>query len=339
MSRSPVRPRRGFTLSELLIAVVLFSLIGGAILSVLTRQQRFYRSTADVIKVQTQLRQAGTILPLDLRGISTGDTSANGIAGARAVNYNVDLYSRSDNAIDFRRVFGSSMLCAKPAVGATTLTIFPTALDSVLVLTTWSHRPVVGDSLVVLDEGKLMATTDDVWRVHEVTGVAIVKGINGCPWKTAGDPAPLLYAADTARHSYRVAISPGINGFNVSSGAIVRFFRRSRYEIYRAANNQWYLGYADCLSTYATATKCSALTPVGGPYDAYTGVASQNGLTFTYFDTSGNALSAMDPARLISRIDVTMRAASVDAVTRTGAGAGSVHRDSVLLSIGIRNRR
>jgi hypothetical protein len=122
-------------------------------------------------------------------------------------------------------------------------------------------------------------------------------------------------------------------------GSIVRFFRRSRYEIYRAANNQWYLGYADCMSTYGTPTRCSALTPVSGPYEPYTGIASQNGLTFTYFDTSGNALSPADPARLISRIAVTMRAASAAPVTRTGAGAGSVYRDSVLLSIGIRNRR
>jgi prepilin-type N-terminal cleavage/methylation domain-containing protein len=339
MRRSPLPPRRGFTLSELLIALVLFALVGGAILSLVMRQQRFYRSTADVIKVQTQLRQAGTILPLDLRGISTGDTSANGIAGGRAVNYNTDIYARSDNAIDFRRVFGSSMLCAKPAVAATTITIFPTALDSVAVLSTFSHRPIAGDSLLVLDEGRLMSTVDDVWRAHEVTGFALVKGINGCPWKTAADQTPLLYAADTARQSFRVTISPGINGFNVNLGATVRFFRRSRYEIYQAANNQWYLGYADCLSTYTTITKCSALTPVSGPYEPYTGIASQNGLTLTYFDTSGTALSAADPARLISRIDVTMRAASATAVTRTGAGTGSIYRDSVLLSIGIRNRR
>jgi hypothetical protein len=236
-------------------------------------------------------------------------------------------------------VFGSSMLCAKPAVGAMTITIFPTALDSVAVLSAFSHRPIPGDSLLVLDEGRLMSTIDDVWRAHELTGFAIVKGINGCPWKTAADPTPLLYPADTVRQSFRLAISPGINGFDVNVGATVRFFRRSRYEIYKASNNQWYLGYADCLSTYPTASRCSGLTPLSGPFEPYTGVASQNGLTLTYFDTSGNALVGTDPARLISRVDVTMRAASATAVTRTGSGAGSVYRDSVLLSIGIRNRR
>jgi prepilin-type N-terminal cleavage/methylation domain-containing protein len=341
VSRRRVTPRHGFTLGELMIALVLFSLVGGAIISLLTRQQRFYRSTADIVRLQNQLRQGGTLLPLDLRGLSTADTSANGIAGARAVNYNTDIYARGEKEIDFRRVFGSSMLCAKPAVGATSIMIYPTALDSVTALTSLSHRPVAGDSLLVLDEGKLVGTADDVWRVHEVTGVALVKGINGCPWKTTVplDSTPLLYGSDTVRLSMRVAISPGINGFNVTSGATVRFFRRTRYDLYRAADGKWYLGYVDCLSTHTTASKCSAPTPVSGPYEPYTGVASQNGLTFTYFDTSGNAVSASDPARLITRVDVTMRAASAGVVTQTGLGAGSQYRDSVLLSIGIRNRR
>jgi len=330
--------RRGFTLAEMLIALGLFSLVGGAILSLVMRQQRFYRSTAEVMKVQTRLRQSASVLPFDLRGISTADTTSNGVAGGKAVNYNADVYARTESSIDSRRTFGSSMLCARPASGATTVTLYPTALDSMRAITTWAAQPAVGDSMLVLDEGRMMGTLDDTWRVYEVKGLSTAKGNKGCPWKTASpvDSTPMLWASDTVRTSYKITISPAISA-TVNTGAVVRFFRRSKYEIYKAADAQWYLGYSDCLSTYTTTTKCSEPTPVSGPYQSYTGVSTQNGLTFTYYDSAGTALASTDPSRRISRIDVTMRAATPKAVTRTGAGAGSIHRDSLVLSIGIRN--
>jgi len=345
MSRHTPRPRRGFTLGEMLIALILFSLVGGAILSLVMRQQRFYRSTAEIIKVQGQLRQGSSVLPMDLRALSTADTTANGLVlnastgRLQAANYNADVYSRADKSIDFRWNFGSSMVCARPTAGATTLMLYPTALNQVTALTSWTHQPVVGDSLLVLDEGRMTGTLDDVWQKYEVRAVSPLKGNKGCPWKTGTDATPLLEAADTTtRSSYRIGIDRAISS-TIASGAIVRFFRRVRYEAYQATNGQWYLGYSDCLSSYVTASKCSDVAPVSGPYAAYTGVASQNGITFTYYDSSGSELASAAASRLLTRVDVKMRTATATAVTRTGAGAGAIYRDSVLLSIGIRNSR
>jgi len=333
MSRSVQTPRRGFTLPEMLIALVLFSLVGGGIITLVMRQQRFYRSTAEVIKVQGQLRQGGSGLPLDLRGISTSDTTANGITSfARAVNYNTDVYSRTEASIDFRRVFGSSVICAKPAVNV--ITIYPTALDAVPILTTWANQPQVGDSVLVLDEGKMLSTVDDRWRVYEVRTVAVAKGNKGCPWKSAVplDSAPLLYAADTVRNSYRIGLGENHHQY-VHVGAPVRFFRRVRYQSYQAADGEWYLGYADCLKTYATASLCSDPTPMSGPYQA------GNGIVFSYFDSAGTALTSADASRRIARVDVVLRAASATAISRTGSAAPSTYTDSLLISIGIRNHR
>ena len=335
-------PRRGFTLGEMIVALLLFSLVGGAILSLVMRQQRFYRSTAEVIKLQGQLRQGGALVPLDLRGISTSDTTSNGLTAGKANNYNTDIYSRNDWSIEFRRIFGSSAICARRTVAPVdTIRVFPNALDAVRTLTTWAAMPQVGDSVLILDEGQsLSVVDDDTWKVYEVRGVDAVSGAAGGPWKgqVAGDDSPLLTAADNVRNSWKITLDRPISQW-VRVGAVVRFFRRVRYEIYQAPDQLWYLGYSDCLNSYGTWNGCSEVTPVSGPYQAYTGVTAENGIAFTYYDTSGNALGSTAASRLVSRIDMVLRSTSDKMITRTGSGAGQTYRDSLLLSIGVRNRR
>jgi hypothetical protein len=233
------------------------------------------------------------------------------------------------------------MICAKrTAAPFDTITLLPTATDLVPALSSWGIAPVEGDSVLVLDEGKLLGAGDDKWAAHEVRGITAASGNNGCPWKTAADSSPVLFLSDTGRQSFKLAISPALSATStIMIGAPVRFFRRVRYEIYQAPDQQWYLGYSDCLRTYATASLCSDVTPVSGPYLPYTGIASENGLTFAYFDAAGNALAPTAQSRLVSRVDVLLRAGTTNLVTRTGAGAGEQYRDSVVLSVGIRNRR
>jgi hypothetical protein len=319
----------------MVVALLLFSLVGGGILTLVMRQQRFYRSTAEIIKVQGQLRQGASVLPLDLRGVSTSDTMVNGAA----TKYNADIYGKSDWYIEFRRVFGSSMICAKrSAAPLDTITLYPKSLGSTAALTSWAATPVLGDSILILDDGSMIGTGDDRWQAYEVRAVTPVTGAKGCPYKfvTSTDSTPLLEMSDTVRASYKIALDRGLSP-TVMIGNPVRFFRRVRYEIYQAGDQQWYLGYSDCLKTYAT--PCSDATPVSGPYLPYTGISSENGLTLAYYDSLGNVLATTAQSRLISRVDIVMRGATENQVTRTGAGAGEHYRDSLVVSIGIRNRR
>jgi prepilin-type N-terminal cleavage/methylation domain-containing protein len=342
-------PRRGFTLAELVVALLLFSLVGGSILTLVMRQQRFYRSTADVIKLQGQLRQGASILPVDLRGISTSDTLLNQIVNGVETKYNADIYSKNDWSLEFRRTFGGSMIChrrASTAPPTDTIRILPTSTARIPVLTSWAATPVVGDSILVLDDWTMVGPGDDRWVAYEIKAVAPVSGAHGCPWKqldtdaiVAGnqfDSTPVLYQADNARNSYKITLNSEISP-TIIVGAPVRFFRRVRYEIYRAPDEQWYLGYSDCLKTYADG--CSEVTPVAGPYQAYTGIPGENGIVFAYFDSLGNALALNAESRKIARVDVIMRSITDRAISRTGTDAGQQRRDSVLLSIGIRNRR
>ena len=332
---SPARTRRsGFTLAELVVALMLFGMIGGAILSVVMRQQRFYRSSADIIRLQGQLRQGTSILPADLRAISTSDTLVN----SAATRFNGDIYGRGDWFLEFRRTFGSSLICAKrPAAPLDTIWLYPKSTGAIAALTSWTNTPQTGDSVLVLDDWTMLGPGDDRWQAYEVLDVTPVTGAKGCPWKgqTAGDSTSAMFLSDTGRTSYKVTLKTPLSK-TILVGAPVRFFRRARYELYQAPDTLWYLGYSDCLRTYAT--ECSDVTPVAGPYRPYTGVASENGLVFAYYDSLGNALDATAESRRVARIDVLMRS-QIENVTRTGAGSGSTYADSTLFSIAVRNRR
>jgi hypothetical protein len=319
----------------MVVALLLFSVIGGGIMTVITRQQRFYRSAAEAMKLQRELRQGASVLPLDIRALSTSDTLVN----ASGTRFDADVYSRSDRHLEIRRVFGSSLLCARRSVAPLdTITLYPRLTAGAAALSSWGIAPVAGDSALILDEGALVGESDDRWVAYEVRNIQSATGPNGCPWKTAADPSPVLDLSDTARASFKVALDRPLST-TVLAGAPVRFFRRVRYEIYQAADRQWYLGYSDCVSTYSTVGRCSAVTPVSGPYLPFTGIATENGLTFAYYDASGNALATSAQSRLISRIDVVMRSQTKNNVTRTGSGTGAPVRDSLVLSIAIRNRR
>src|SRR5256886_14174259 len=134
--------RAGFTLVELLIAMGLMSLVGGAIVSLLLRQQRFYNSTTELIQTRQQVRQAAAMLPSDLRGIS----SAGG-----------DISVMTDSALEFRSVFGSSVVCSNTAGSLSTV---PRILAKGSIMTSWSRQPAVGDSLAVYNDSSSFAATD-----------------------------------------------------------------------------------------------------------------------------------------------------------------------------------
>jgi hypothetical protein len=68
--------------------------------------------------------------------------------------------------------------------------------------------------------------------------------------------------------------------------------RRARYELYRASDSRWYLGYLDCLSSRAT--PCNVVQPVAGPF-------APGGIRLAYLDRGGAPTG--NPSR-VARIDV-----------------------------------
>jgi prepilin-type N-terminal cleavage/methylation domain-containing protein len=311
--------RAGLTLIELMIVVVLLSLVAAGIVAVLLRQQKFYRGTVDLMGTRQQIREIAAVLPADLRGISS-------VGG--------DIYAMSDSAIEFRSVFGGSVVCVSN-VAASWVSTPPITLVRGSAFTAWSGTPLAHDSVAIYDNGATTKAADDLWRFHELVAVAVQNGSSVyCP-TTSG----LVQAADISplNKMYQLLITPAPSA-TIAVGAAMRFFRRVHYRLYLAADGNWYLGYFSCKNGQSPV--CNPVQPIGGPYNAYAAPgAGTSGVQFSYFDSTGVAL---DPTLAASRTAV----ARIRLVIRgTGQSLGSLSgmgfqtfKDSLMVDVGLRNR-
>jgi prepilin-type N-terminal cleavage/methylation domain-containing protein len=314
-SRCMTNTRTGFSLPELLVALVLLGAVMGAMMTVLMRQQRFYRSANEMVDARTQVRQAMDMLPADLRVLSSSD-----------VRNGTDIYASTDNAIDFRAITGSTVLCK--ITNASKILIPPMNLTAGTALTTWIDQPQAGDSMLIYDDSAATGNGDDHWNVY---GIQNTGSNSGC-----GMASGFLRQedADAGLTGYSISLtSPMTN--TISIGAPIRFFRRRRYELYQpSGSTSWYLGMYDCRSS------CGTLSPVSGPFAAYSATAGSTGLRFTYLDSLGAEVfpTSVTERAKIARIQLTARAdtrAPVDIPGRPRA----IVRDSLTLDVTLRNRQ
>ena len=306
-------PRSGFTLLEMLIVVILFGLVMGSMMMVIRKQQGFYRSAGQMMELRSQADQALGVLPRDLRAVSSVGN---------------DITAFSDSGVVFRSQLGSSVVCSKTA----NIVVVPPSsrLMKGHRLTVWREPPVVGDQIMVYDDGEQPSEVDDVWQTYNITGVAkgAVNSANACLPATG-----FVTVADTA-DSWRFTIS-GTFSPTIGQGAPIRFARKVRYALYEAADGEWYLGYDD-----STAAGWSDRGPISGPHRAYTDTDGESGLSFVYFDDAESELDPTNPANLplVARIDVTVRGRTKNNVDVPGK-AREQFVDSLYASVNLRNRQ
>jgi prepilin-type N-terminal cleavage/methylation domain-containing protein len=306
--------KRGFTLAELLVVLVLLSFVGGAIVALLVRQQRFFNGVQSIIDTRRQIRQAGAMLPGDLRSVS-------GIGG--------DIYAMTDSSIDVRATTGSSVVCLTNTVSKF-LYLVPVTLAKNNVMTSLSMTPGPNDSVLVYDDGANTSLGfDDSWRTYGVSALSIVPASN-CPTATG-----LVQTADQSGSNslYRLTL-PVTQTTTIKAGSAVRFFKRVHYSLYHAPDGSWYLGYYDC--KLGRVPNCAAIQPIAGPLNAYAAAGTNSsGLQFTYYDSLGVVTSV--PAN-VARISLVARGRASNLVTLTGLGS-TAFGDSVRIEIGLRNRK
>ena len=118
--------------------------------------------------------------------------------------------------------------------------------------------------------------------------------------------------------------------------------KRVRYKLYQETDSKWYLGYSDYNKG---ANAYEALTPVSGPYDSYaTGSGAAPGFKFMYYDVDGIEIASgagQADRRRIARVDIIARARTAGNVRAAGiqAGASQQYRDSLAVSVMLRNRQ
>jgi type II secretory pathway pseudopilin PulG len=262
--------RPGASLIELVVVIVLLAAIGSATMGVVVRQEQFYRAQADAIDSRATVRDAASLLQSELRALTPVDG---------------DLYAISPGAVEFRATLAQSAICTI-APSRRQITIPPEHLASGAPLTWLGTQPESGDTVLVLATD---STLGDRWDRHVLTTAPSSAGT--CPVATG-----LTTTSAEASAALTLSLSPQLDS-SIASGALVRIVRRARYEIYRASDSRWYLGYLDCLSSRAT--PCNVVQPVSGPF-------APSGVQLAYLDRTG-ALT-IDPWR-VARIDVLAIAA------------------------------
>jgi prepilin-type N-terminal cleavage/methylation domain-containing protein len=304
-SNSVRRRRLGFTLVELMIVLVTFGLVAGAVVRILVRQQRFYSSATDLMNVRMNLRELAGVMPADLRGISS-------VGG--------DIYAMSDTTIDFRLSRGVGVICSI-GVGRTTFVVPPTSLASRSGIATWLSSPASGDTAFVYDEGLTSMIADDSWQKVAVTAAV---GVGTCPI-TSG----FTSTAAEAAASYTFTVSPALSA-GVVNGSVVRFYNRAKYKLFQpTAGGSWYLGYLECPGAV-----CTTMQAVAGPFQPYSATTSLTGLRFVYRDSTG-AVTATKTS--VARIDITVRAQTQNKINTPGRPY-DYYRDSLVFSVAVRNR-
>lgn len=325
-----LRPRAGVTLVELVVVMTLLAIVGSALMSFITRQQRFYRGTSQIMDNRSQLRQAVAYFPVALRGVST----AAGVAGAP----DPDVLRIGTAGITYRQVTGTSIGCGGTVTGGyiTAINLPPAGKvgsDSA-TLTRFLSDPVEGDIAWLYSEGPDQSTTgDDRWiSVSLLAPVPSTSSVT-CPTTTG-----FTVAADDPKPTWRLPIPSGVVGqTEVIVGAALRFTRVYRDTLYQASDGRWYLGHSEC---NVTGTTCLAPEPVAGPFRPFSTTQSETGLLIRYFDDAGAPLIANTLAnrRAIARIDITVRGTTPTIVPIAGFGGTQGFEEEMKVSVAVRNR-
>jgi prepilin-type N-terminal cleavage/methylation domain-containing protein len=294
--------RRGFSLVELLVALVLLAIVSTAVYRVLVNNQRLYVAQTQRIDLQQNIRAAETILPAEFRELDASEG---------------DIKAMSATSLTIRAMRWLGFACNPPVTGLAlnglTVTIRGGAPGQPLF---YGSRDVnvATDSVLIYYDGNGTNRADDGWAL---TGLTAKQALN-CP---TGGTGLLLTLGNLALPAPTPpAITSNFAGA-ITSGAPVRGFEVVTYQLYQpAGDTSWYLG----------------LRPAGASMQPLIGPLLPNGLTFSYFDSAGTAQN--NPA-LVSRIDVVIRARTALAVRAAGSGPLQASVDSVNISVALRNNR
>lgn len=296
-SRTP-----GFTLIEILVALVIFSLVATVLTRLLITSQRVTTSQQVRASLQSNLRVGSMMLPNELRMLNQSDST--------------DILDVSSTSITFRAMRGYYVLCD-------TITS-ATAIKMVRVLPspfTFDYRaPEVGDSLFVFYENDSTKISDDRWVRVGIAGTT-AGTCTGNDWTGSTALAVTLASPGIPVASFPLA--------NFMTGAPIRSYEITKLSVMTDADGVNWLGM--CTGDPGTCT----LEPVVGP------LAATNGFTITRYDDDGTVVTGNSFADRNSLRSLTIRFIGVgeQVINRAGGPTGgfSTLQDTLTTVVTLRN--
>jgi prepilin-type N-terminal cleavage/methylation domain-containing protein len=194
--------RRGFTMIEVLVALVVGMVVLASVVQMLIVQGRGFRKQRELVDVRETLREAASLLSWDLRQAAIGGSPFM-VMGA--------------NTVTIRSPRGMGTICAR----------HPTLARYGLWKTAGSIPATVDDTALVYQIGR------GAWNKLKITavGTPVAMGVTACAWPGARPPDIVVeFAVNTKTDTSYIKI-----------GAPFRNFRRVEYAEYQQ-NGRWWLG-------------------------------------------------------------------------------------------------
>ncbi len=187
--------RRGFTLVELLVALVLLSIVGGVIVRLLASSQRLSRQQSEQVLLQGNVRTGALLVPSELRELSIGATRT-------------DLVAIGANDITYRALRASGVACQVIAGTPGSVRLRSSVY--------FGYRTLAAtrDSLLIFMDENPDVTTDDRWSAFAVTGTPTT---GTCP---DGQPAVVVPATVHADSVSKMQIEAPVRSFEVMQLAL-----------------------------------------------------------------------------------------------------------------------
>jgi prepilin-type N-terminal cleavage/methylation domain-containing protein len=255
-----MRNRRGFTLVEILVSLVIMLIVSGAIYKMLNSSQRLTRAQAERVSLQSSVRSGALIVPTELRELSSvvgGDVTKNDV-----------LLITGTSDIKYRAMRGIGFAC-QPTT-ATEIRLARNTNSGTFVFGYSGYRdPVVPrDRIYVFIDGDEATGGFDKWLLVVPTTVTTGSAVCG------GAPGITLTVPNTTE----------LNG--LPAGTPVRIFEEMQLQLYVNGGKSW-------LGAKSVNVVGETMQPVLGP------LTDTDGLAFEYLDAAGNITTALDAIKSI----------------------------------------
>ena len=208
--------RKGLTLVELLIALVILGVVSASLYRVLVNNQRVYQAQTQRIDLEQNIGAAATILPAEFRELDA---------------YDGDILGMGPDSITIRAFRALGFICNAPNLPALPVAAAQITIRNSLLF--GSRGFVAGtDQIMAYYEGDEGTRADEVWTVP--TSLTAV-GAQNCPDGAAGTQLQLA--------SLNVVPAPvPLVRNGLTRGSPVRAFEPITYRLYKAADARYYIG-------------------------------------------------------------------------------------------------
>ncbi len=303
--------RHGFTMVELMVALVLVLMVGGVTYGLLVNNQRVSRAQISQVGLQDAVRSGALIVGNELREVGydeiTGASAASPqqVPGLAAAN-NPDLVAIGPDSIRYRAMRGLGFTCwVDPATG-----------DIVLRNSTLQQQRaiVTTDRAMVYVENDPKTANDDIWLHANITTLQVLQncpdGKPGTRFRVAFDAAP---------------VGTVLNPAHTVVGGPVRIYEVMLLRSYVNGGQTW-------LGMRSISAPASVIQPVLGPLSG-TAVAD-SGLALVYRDVNNIETAVRNDVR---SIDVTLKGITDAPVRTKNASYSTVDSLSLSTRVALRN--